>query len=374
MLQTVLACGEKSTLVNQRTRGRMRCAGIFASIALLVVGLTACTGPAPIPTPTAIVSPTGPAAAASTTVRAGVVGSLGEAGQYLAESQGYFRDEGLAIEFTKADPSTVFTALMAGGVDVAGFGIDPGLFRAVQQGMDFRIVATQASSEPNANGAFLVARKDLIDAGRIRSNADLKGLKIAIPALGTSAEYVVARAMEGSGLTISDADPTVLSFPATLTALGTGAIDIGYLPDPLATVAVENGSGVKWRGVSDIVPGFQIAVVVFSPQFAAQRDLATRWMTAYLRGIRDYNDAFVKNANRPRAVETLADALSVKPTLFDSIGFAHIDPDGKVNIASIEDLTRWYVNMGYLSSPVDVARVVDPTFTEAAVAKLGPYH
>jgi NitT/TauT family transport system substrate-binding protein len=358
----------------QHASGPVQRAGVLASIAVLVGGLLACSGPAPIIRPTAMVSPTPTSAGQEpTTVRAGVVGGLGEAGQYLAQSQGYFSQEGLAIEFTRADPSTVLSALIAGGVDVAGFGIDPGLFRAVQQGMNFRIVATQASSEPNANGAFLVVRKDLIDSRRLQGYADLKGLKIGIPVHGSSVEYLVARAMEDGGLTLSDADLVTLNFPDTLTALGTGAIDVGYLPEPLATLAVQNGSGVKWKGVSDILPGLQIAVVVFSPQFAAQRDLATRWTTAYLRGIRDYNDAFVKNTNRPQITQALADALSIKPALFDSIGFAHIDPDGKVNVASVEDLMQWYVKMGYLSSPVGVATVVDSSFTEAAVAKLGAY-
>jgi hypothetical protein len=42
--------------------------------------------------------------------------------------------------------------------------------------------------------------------------------------------------------------------------------------------------------------------------------------------------------------------------------------------ASVQELTRWYVQMGYLGVPVDVAKVVDPTFAEAAVTRLGPYH
>jgi hypothetical protein len=29
--------------------------------------------------------------------------------------------------------------------------------------------------------------------------------------------------------------------------------------------------------------------------------------------------------------------------------------------------------MGYLSAPVDVAKLLDPSFAEAAVAQLGPY-
>jgi NitT/TauT family transport system substrate-binding protein len=358
----------------QHVSGPVQRASVLASIAVLVVGLGACTGVAPGPTATAMVSPTGtPAAQGLTTVRAGVVGSLGEAGQYLAQSQGYFSDEGLAIDFTRVDPSTVFTALLAGDVDVAGLGIDSGLFSAVQHGLDFRIVATQASGEPHADGGFLVARKDLIDSHRIHDYADLKGLNIGIPARGSSVEYIVARAMESSGLALDDANLEVLNFPNTLAALGTHAIDIGYLPEPLASIAVQNGSGVKWKGVSDILPGFQIAVVVFSPRFAAQRDVATRWMTAYLRGIRDYNDAFVKNIHRPTTVESLAGALSIKAGVFDAMGFARIDPDGKVNVASVEDLMQWCVKMGYVSAPVDVATVVDFSYAEAAVAKLGAY-
>jgi NitT/TauT family transport system substrate-binding protein len=325
-------------------------------------------------TPTAVIFATvTPAGQEQTTVRAGVVGSIGEAGQYLAQSKGYFAQQGISADFVKVDPASVAAALTAGEVDVAGLGIDSGLFTAMEQGVDFRIVATQVSSEQGANGAFFVARKELIDTGRVRTFGDLRGLKVGIPARGTSTEYLLARAMEASGSTIGDLNLVVLNFPATLSALGTGAIDVGYLPDPLATVAVQNGAGVKWKAVSDVAPGLQIAAVVFSPQFIAQRDLATRWMTAYVQGIRDYNDAFVKNTNRPATVKALADALSISPALFDGMGFARIDPDGKVNVASVEDLMRWYVKMGYLIAPVDLASMVDPSFADGAVAKLGPY-
>ncbi|SRR6266536_4824433 len=99
----------------------------------------------------------------------------------------------------------------------------------------------------------------------------------------------------------------------------------------------------------------------------------TRWMAAYLRGVRDYNDAFRKNIHRPQTVDGLAGDLSIKPTLFDDMGFMHIHPDGKVNLARMEELMLWYVKMGYLSSPVDLGRSVDPSFADAAVTDLVPY-
>ena len=42
-------------------------------------------------------------------------------------------------------------------------------------------------------------------------------------------------------------------------------------------------------------------------------------------------------------------------------------------MTSVEDRMHWYVQMGYLSAPVDLANVFDPSFAEAAVARLGPY-
>jgi len=360
----------------------MACQHISSSLArmcalassILVFGGAACSGQAVAPTPVAVVAPNAtPVAHEPMSVRAGKLGVLGEAGELLAHSQGYFAQQELTVEFVNVDPSTVVAALTSGQIDVAGLGVEASVFNAIQRGVDLRIVAALAASEPQANGAFLVVRKDLIDSGKIRTYADLKGLNIGIPVPASSAEYVVARTMEAGGLALSDAHLVVLPFPAMVAALGTQAIDVAVLAEPLATVAVQNGSGVKWKGLADVVPGFQQTVVAYTPQFAAQRDLATRWMTAYLRGVRDYNDAFRKNVHRPQTVEALAGALSINPTLFDGMGFMHIHPDGKVNLASMEDVMRWYVKMGYLSSPVDVARSVDPSFAEAAVTVLGPY-
>jgi len=220
---------------------------------------------------------------------------------------------------------------------------------------------------------FFVVRKDLIDSGRVRDFADLKGIKIAVSARGNSNEYVLARAMQAGGVTLSNATLAVMPFPAMVTALGSQAVDVGVISEPQATVAVASGSGVKWKGYADVVPGIQQTVVIFSLQFVAQREVATRWMTAYLRGSRDYNDAFVKGVHRQQTVDTLASAISVQPKLFESMSFTHIDPNGKLNLAAMENQVQWSVEMGYLPTPVDLANIVDTSFVEAAMAELGPY-
>jgi NitT/TauT family transport system substrate-binding protein len=268
---------------------------------------------------------------------------------------------------------TFVAALLDGEIDVVGLGMDSGLFTSLQRGGDIRIVASQASGLPNANGAFIVVRKDLMDSGRVREFADLKGMRVAVSALGNSSEYVLAKAMESAGLTLADPKVVVLNVPAMVTALSSTSIDVGMLNEPWATAAEQNGAGVKWKGYADVVPGIEQTVIIFSPEFAARREVATRWMTAYIRGSRDYNDALVKNHHRQMTVDVLAKNLSADPNMFDGVSFAHIDPDGRLNLTAIDEQMRWSIQMGYLTSPVDLARVVDSSFAKAAVATLGPY-
>jgi hypothetical protein len=55
------------------------------------------------------------------------------------------------------------------------------------------------------------------------------------------------------------------------------------------------------------------------------------------------------------------------------MGFPQLNPDGKVDRVTIQNVMQWYLQMGYLSEPVDLTRVVDASFMEAAVARLGAY-
>ena len=205
--------------------------GVLASIAV-AVGVAACTGQVVEP-PAAAVEATGTLGGQGLIqVRAGTGSGIGQAGQVLAQSEGYFTLEGLAIDTVNVDPSNSLAAVLDGEIDVAGLGMDSGLFTSLQRGGDIRIVAPQASSVPNANGAFIVVRKDLADSGRVREFADLKGLRIAVSALGNSSEYVLAKAMDSAGLTLGDAKVVVLNVPAMVTALASKSIDVGVLNEP----------------------------------------------------------------------------------------------------------------------------------------------
>jgi hypothetical protein len=50
-----------------------------------------------------------------------------------------------------------------------------------------------------------------------------------------------------------------------------------------------------------------------------------------------------------------------------------LDPNGAVNLASLRDTQRWYVERGDQSAEVDLQRAVDPSFVTFALERLGRY-
>src|SRR5712692_3607217 len=119
-----LAAREGFMMAHQHISRGLARTGVVAWIGFALTGILACTGQGVTPAPaTVIATPAYPAAHARETVRSGSSGVLDEAGQQLAQSQGYFAQEGVAIDFVKVDASTVFATLIAGQVDVQGLGL-----------------------------------------------------------------------------------------------------------------------------------------------------------------------------------------------------------------------------------------------------------
>ncbi len=308
-------------------------------------------------------------------IRLGVSGSLAEAASYLAEGEGYFAREGLNVQLINFVAGTrMLPALASGQLDAGSTSIGPGLLNASENNVCVKIVGSLARQEPEANGVFLVARPDLIDSGRLREYADLKGMTIAIPGRDSSSQYALAKLMEAGGRHLDDARVLQMSTPTIMVSLANKSIDAAVLPEGVATAAAGKNLAVKWKPVADVVPGAQFGVLLFSPQFSAQREMAVRFMTAYLQAARDYDAAFFHEVRRPDVVEQMIKASPIKDRpLYDEMSFPRIDPNGRLNLDSIADQMQWLVRSGELQRPVDLSRVIDLSFADAAVDRLGPY-
>jgi NitT/TauT family transport system substrate-binding protein len=222
----------------------------------------------------------------------------------------------------------------------------------------------------------LVIRKDLIESGRVKDYQDLKGLTLATSSRGNSPEATLAAALRRGGLTLQDVNFTQMGFPEMVAALTTKGIDGGIVIEPFASRVESEGTGVRWKSSLEILGrSEQVAVVVYGEQFAANQNLGRRWMTAYIRGVRDYNDAFgPKKKGRDQAVRVLTERTSViDPKIYEQMRPAGLDPDARLDLRSIEDDLDYYVASGQVKDKPDLSKLIDMSFQQFAVQALGPY-
>lgn len=345
----------------------------------------ACTAPsappASAPPPSEARALPTPGAAAPTapprvTVRVGHAPALANAGMYLASERGYFAEEGLDIEYISFDAAArMIAALGADQLDVGAGGASAGLFNAVARGVGLRIVGPLARHEPGYSAVHITVRRDLVDSGAIRDYPDFRGRTVAIAARASVNEYAAHLLAERGGFPPAELNLVELGFPDMVSAFANGAIDAAIQADPTATVAAERGSAVKWREIADLQPRFQFTVILYSGTLATERaEVGRRWMTAYLRGVRDYHEAGVLGRDRATVLAVAGRYVPIAdPALFERSGWTVVDPNGEVDGASLEGQLRWLIAQGAVPASVTLDAVLDPSFAAAAVARLGRY-
>ncbi|MBX9740059.1 MAG: ABC transporter substrate-binding protein [Beijerinckiaceae bacterium] len=322
----------------------------------------------------------GPAQAADPVdVSVGLTNSATDVGFFIADKRGYFAEEGIRAKFIQFDSAARMNALFGSGdLDVGAGGMSAGLYNAIARGIDIRIVADKNSTPPGRSSQKLVMRKDLVDSGRYRTLADLKGMRIATSAPGTAAMGTLVKILEKGGLKRSDVEEVHMSFSQMVLALRNKAVDAALPAEPQATQAIEAG-GVRIVSDDEVYPNHQISAVLYSGAFAKRNPaLAQGFLRAYLRGVRDHNDSLVDGKfTGPKGdavVEILTQYSLVKdPAVHRSFILSAINPDGTLDVASMKQDLRLFREAGLVQGKVDVEQGVDLTFLDAVLKSLGPY-
>lgn len=231
------------------------------------------------------------------TVKVAYDNAPGTAGIILADKMGYFADVGINIEYVEfASGAQMYTSLAANQVDVGRGIITASLFNGAAQDVRVWVVADSGTNVPGKGSYFtVVIRKDL--ENEIKDYADLKGRKIGIVSVGSINEYFLRKALEKGGLTIDDVEPTIIAeFPDLNTGLANGAIDAAVQIESLITGGEEAGILSYFKDAEDYAPGEQVAVLLYSDDFAKNTEVANLFMYAHLQGVRAYNDAIVQGS------------------------------------------------------------------------------
>jgi NitT/TauT family transport system substrate-binding protein len=308
-------------------------------------------------------------------VKIGVNGFALEAGHYLADDRGYFREEGLDVEFMPFSRGIEQIApLTTGEIHFGNLGPDPGLFNAVLRGIDVRIVAHNGWATPQDGHSGLIDRKDLLDSGQIKEPKDLKGLNVALGSMGTTPQLYLERIAAKAGITPEDYQLTVVPYPEIIGALANKAIDAAYHIEPSIAIADAQGVARSVARMGEIFPGILTNVVLVSPVFAQdQPEAARRYVTAHLRGQRDYYRAVLENqGGRDEIVQTLVKHTALKdPDVYARMGWHGVEPNGALAEWSLGEMQDAFYRFGGMQQKLDVSKLIDRSYVDYALGRLG---
>jgi len=158
-------------------------------------------------------------------------------------------------------------------------------------------------------------------------------------------------------------------------AMANGKIDAAVMVEPFGTATESRGAGKIVMTLDRLLPDFQVALIYYNTRWARDHpDDARRWMVAYVKALRYYNDTLRDRRIRDDVIEILSARTPVKDrTVYDKMVWPGFHPDGVVTVRGLLEYERWLLNERQINEFLPPARFVDPSYAENAVKVLGPY-
>jgi len=257
-----------------------------------------------------------------------------------------------------AGPSAM-EAIFARSIDLTYVGPNPAVNAYLRsQGEEIRIVAGACSG-----GAALVVQPD----GRIKTDADFKGKKIATPQLGNTQDVAARAWLQSKGLRITmtggDAFVIPTANPDQLSLFQKGEIDAVWTVEPWVSRLEREAKGKVYLEESslwkDTGGKYVTTHLVSSVKFLKERpDLLKKWIAAHVeltKWINDHPDEAKRILNEEiKAETTKALPQGTLDSAWKRLEITH-DPVGASLLKSAEDGHR----IGFLKEHPDLSRIYD---------------
>jgi NitT/TauT family transport system substrate-binding protein len=320
------------------------------------------------PAPTAAATP-----ASLTTVHVAHIPILAMVPMYLADDLGFYAKRGIKNEYTEGNPFDLMSVQSKGDIDVNIPGTSAAFFNAINSGLKVKAVADRMQYHCSSDNMLVIGSRGW-DQG-IQSIAALKGKRISINARGSGTNRLLDELLHRNNMTEADLGQVlVLGYPDTVNALKTGALDAGWLSEPLAAQVILDGSAKRLTTAHEIFPGQELGLFVYSEQFT-NRDNGTpakQWLSAWLEGVRYY----MNPANKAQILKTAQKWTkvdeSVLSAMYGTDQWPLMDPNGDLdaNTMATQDGV-WYLDNKFIDRIPEPNEFYDNRAIKAAQGEVG---
>ncbi|NUR86917.1 MAG: ABC transporter substrate-binding protein [Nonomuraea sp.] len=281
-----------------------------------------------------------------TTLTIGVVPVPSSAPLFIAEKQGFFKQEGLTVktEIIQA-PQAVMPKILNGGMD-AFLTSYVSLMSIRESGVKIKLFQHAQEAMPGIAGVVVPK------GSPVKQAADLKGKTIAVNALKALGQTVTNAHLEQAGLKPDDVKYVPVQFADQLTALSTGKVDAAWLVEPFLTAAQQQLGATQ---VIDTMDGPTAGVPIDG--WGVTED----WLAKYPKTAAALHRALAKGqqiASTDRAAinAVIPSYTQIKAEAAEKMHLGKFSMD--VDKAALQKLADLLVGYGYLKNKVDAGTLL----------------
>jgi len=282
---------------------------------------------------------------------------------HLANDGGHFAKEGLSVEIEHLSGEAQAIALVAGGgIDVAFVSIRSALVNAVARGAELRIVAGREYTNPACSDLGTVYGRRSVFPDGLDDLTVLRGKRVASYLDAGVALFSVDTMLGSVGLTAEELSLRNMARSESVPALLKGTIDAVLVSDFRRTYPQVADQIVRGPSLSDVLPDFQFAFIVYGPYLLSEeREAGARFLRAYFSGARDF-----LAGETPRFLEELAANSGIDPEAARMGCRNSFYSDGRISVNSLERFIGWARKRGFCPKEIDAAAMIDSWFLAAA--------
>jgi NitT/TauT family transport system substrate-binding protein len=174
---------------------------------------------------------------------------------------------------------------------------------------------------------------------------------------GGLAEFLTMRLLAQHGRTQNDV--TILQMPQGSAASSRDKIDaVRVTSEPNLSAAVAEGWASVVATSESVAPSHQNSVLLYGKRLLHDDpELGRRFMRAYVRGVRRYNEG-----KTPRNVAILSRYTKLPPDVIRRACWISFANDGRIDPKNVQPFLDWALAARYLDAPVPVSTWWNPTF------------